>query len=215
MARFARVGPVQILRVWPLRRLNWYCSFRNLKFYELLRCKKGARNTGTGTLDRQSTAARRSFFSPPHRGLFVFVHLNLQLPTLASVCIEKTRNTMVYFFRSRCGEYTIYMGKDKFENEDLIKYGLPEDVVRSSPSSLAHAVGVVCFVIQHPHKSFVSGVVVSCGWSFFGSCLSTNEVRHVHGWYFRGTDLGMFILSQIKQHSRLQSKYFQRIYPAR
>jgi hypothetical protein len=36
--------------------------------------------------------------------------------------------SMVFYFKSRCGEYTIYMGKDKFENEDLIKYGLPEDV---------------------------------------------------------------------------------------
>lgn len=35
---------------------------------------------------------------------------------------------MVYYFKSRCGEFTIYMGKDKYENEDLIKYGLPEDV---------------------------------------------------------------------------------------
>lgn len=35
---------------------------------------------------------------------------------------------MVFYFQSRCGEYTIYMGKDKYENEDLIKYGLPEDV---------------------------------------------------------------------------------------
>lgn len=35
---------------------------------------------------------------------------------------------MVFFFKSRCGEYTIYMGKDKFENEDLIKYGWNEDV---------------------------------------------------------------------------------------
>ena len=35
---------------------------------------------------------------------------------------------MVYYFKSRCGEYTIYMGKDKYENEELIKYGHPEDV---------------------------------------------------------------------------------------
>ena len=36
---------------------------------------------------------------------------------------------MVFYFTSTCGEeYTIYMGKDKYENEDLIKYGLPEDV---------------------------------------------------------------------------------------
>lgn len=35
---------------------------------------------------------------------------------------------MVFYFKSTCGEFTIYMGKDKYENEDLIKYGLPEDV---------------------------------------------------------------------------------------
>ncbi|KAI9022398.1 hypothetical protein DFJ74DRAFT_669309 [Hyaloraphidium curvatum] len=37
---------------------------------------------------------------------------------------------MVYFFTSSVVDppATIYMGKDKFENEDLIKYGFPEDV---------------------------------------------------------------------------------------
>lgn len=34
---------------------------------------------------------------------------------------------MVFFYKTLCGEYTIYMGKDKYENEDLIKYGIPED----------------------------------------------------------------------------------------
>eukprot|EP01031_Cornospumella_fuschlensis_P049547 gene49547-60659_t len=34
---------------------------------------------------------------------------------------------MVFFFTSSEG-YTIYMGVDKYENEDLIKYGLPEDL---------------------------------------------------------------------------------------
>eukprot|EP00246_Nothoceros_aenigmaticus_P001154 TRINITY_DN1152_c0_g1_i1.p1 TRINITY_DN1152_c0_g1~~TRINITY_DN1152_c0_g1_i1.p1 ORF type:complete len:216 (+),score=52.82 TRINITY_DN1152_c0_g1_i1:54-701(+) len=37
---------------------------------------------------------------------------------------------MVYYFKARpeVGDYTIYMGLDKHENEDLIKYGLPEDI---------------------------------------------------------------------------------------
>eukprot|EP00548_Thalassiothrix_antarctica_P015847 CAMPEP_0194178878 /NCGR_PEP_ID=MMETSP0154-20130528/12416_1 /TAXON_ID=1049557 /ORGANISM="Thalassiothrix antarctica, Strain L6-D1" /LENGTH=223 /DNA_ID=CAMNT_0038894009 /DNA_START=30 /DNA_END=701 /DNA_ORIENTATION=- len=35
---------------------------------------------------------------------------------------------MVLYFTSRCGNYMIYMGRDKYENEDLIKYGHPEDV---------------------------------------------------------------------------------------
>ncbi|XP_066030994.1 coiled-coil domain-containing protein 25 isoform X2 [Chamaea fasciata] len=39
---------------------------------------------------------------------------------------------MVFYFTSNAAAaaaaYTVYMGKDKYENEDLIKYGWPEDV---------------------------------------------------------------------------------------
>lgn len=35
--------------------------------------------------------------------------------------------TMVLFFTGS-EDYVMYMGADKFENEDLIKYGLPEDL---------------------------------------------------------------------------------------
>ncbi|KAI9269122.1 hypothetical protein BDA99DRAFT_503629 [Phascolomyces articulosus] len=37
---------------------------------------------------------------------------------------------MVLYFQSKVVDppITIYMGKDKFENEDLIKYGFPEDI---------------------------------------------------------------------------------------
>lgn len=37
---------------------------------------------------------------------------------------------MVFYFKVRpeAGDFTIYMGLDKHENEDLIKYGLPEDI---------------------------------------------------------------------------------------
>ena len=34
---------------------------------------------------------------------------------------------MVFYFTTDEG-YTIYMGADKYENEDLIKYGIPEDM---------------------------------------------------------------------------------------
>ena len=34
---------------------------------------------------------------------------------------------MVFFFTASTG-HMLYMGKDKHENEDLIKYGLPEDI---------------------------------------------------------------------------------------
>ncbi|KAE8687814.1 Coiled-coil domain-containing protein 25 [Hibiscus syriacus] len=37
---------------------------------------------------------------------------------------------MVFYFKARpeVGDYTIFMGLDKYENEELIKYGLPEDI---------------------------------------------------------------------------------------
>lgn len=34
---------------------------------------------------------------------------------------------MVFFFKTSDG-HVVYMGRDKFENEDLIKYGIPEDI---------------------------------------------------------------------------------------
>lgn len=37
---------------------------------------------------------------------------------------------MVLYFKAtpEAGDYTIYMGIDKFENEELIRYGIPEDI---------------------------------------------------------------------------------------
>ncbi|CAA0821332.1 Unknown protein [Striga hermonthica] len=37
---------------------------------------------------------------------------------------------MVFYFKARpeAGDYTIFMGIDKYENEELIQYGLPEDI---------------------------------------------------------------------------------------
>mmetsp|Transcript_15141 Transcript_15141/g.46633 ORF Transcript_15141/g.46633 Transcript_15141/m.46633 type:complete len:233 (+) Transcript_15141:1-699(+) len=35
---------------------------------------------------------------------------------------------MVFFFQCSDPQYVVYMGKDKFENEELLKYGFPEDI---------------------------------------------------------------------------------------
>eukprot|EP00920_Eleutheroschizon_duboscqi_P020932 GHVT01049380.1.p1 GENE.GHVT01049380.1~~GHVT01049380.1.p1 ORF type:complete len:119 (+),score=26.14 GHVT01049380.1:852-1208(+) len=35
---------------------------------------------------------------------------------------------MVFYFECSDPAYKIYMGKDKYENEDLIAYGFPEDI---------------------------------------------------------------------------------------
>ena len=34
----------------------------------------------------------------------------------------------MYFFTPLDERYIVYMGKDKFENEELIRYGWPEDI---------------------------------------------------------------------------------------
>ena len=34
---------------------------------------------------------------------------------------------MVFFYKTSDG-HVVYMGKDKYENEDLIKFGIPEDI---------------------------------------------------------------------------------------
>ena len=83
---------------------------------------------------------------------------------------------MVYYFKARGGPppstadeqqklVTIFMGKDKFENEDLIKYGLPNDVwfhvdkMSSAHVYIRYAVGrergrrgkAVLFIHHHHH----------------------------------------------------------------
>jgi len=51
----------------------------------------------------------------------------------AGTASAAARGAMVFFFEPRGCEaggedYSIYMGRDKFENEDLIRYGLPTDL---------------------------------------------------------------------------------------
>ena len=50
--------------------------------------------------------------------------------TLFSISSRVSIEAMVFYFKARpdAGDYTIFMGLDKFENEELIKYGFPEDV---------------------------------------------------------------------------------------
>ena len=37
---------------------------------------------------------------------------------------------MVFYFECCDPKYIIYMGKDKYENEELLKYGFSEDVCK-------------------------------------------------------------------------------------
>jgi hypothetical protein len=71
------------------------------------------------------------FFRPPLIVLGVGgfpLHTIDSNATFPSQYLLPLHTNMVFYFKSRCGQYTIYMGRDKYENEDLIRYGLDLDV---------------------------------------------------------------------------------------
>jgi hypothetical protein len=93
--------------------------------HSLLRVSYGPFSTQLQTLASQLPLRSRNW---PDRGL---QKLNSQynivdLQLIRSICLEK----MVFYFKARpdVGDYTIFMGLDKYENEELIKYGFPEDI---------------------------------------------------------------------------------------
>ena len=50
---------------------------------------------------------------------------------------------MVFYFSSvtPAGAFTLYMGRDKFENEELIKFAWPEDVWYAATPTQQHSTG--------------------------------------------------------------------------
>ncbi|WMV42863.1 hypothetical protein MTR67_036248 [Solanum verrucosum] len=58
---------------------------------------------------------------------------------------------MVFYFKARpeAGDYTIFMGLDKYENEELIKFGFPEDiwVSRTQPLYLHEVVVRFAYIL--------------------------------------------------------------------
>lgn len=86
-------------------------------------------------LDPSSSTARSttrpSFYSHLPRSLLLLSSLSASLIRFALLALcPRRREIMVFYFKSRpeSGGYTIFMGLDKHENEELIKYGFPEDI---------------------------------------------------------------------------------------
>ncbi|XP_071933974.1 uncharacterized protein [Coffea arabica] len=87
---------------------------------------------------------------------------------------------MVYYFKARpeAGDYTIFMGLDNYENEELIKYGFPEDVwfhVDKMPS--AHV-----FLRLHKGQTFddiPEGVLEDCAQLVKANSIAGNEVNNI------------------------------------
>ncbi|KAF3549141.1 hypothetical protein DY000_02000475 [Brassica cretica] len=87
---------------------------------------------------------------------------------------------MVFYFKARpdAGDYTIFMGLDKFENEELIKYGFPEDVwFHVDKMSSAHV-----YLRLHKGQDFDDineGVLEDCAQLVKANSIQGNKVNNV------------------------------------
>ncbi|KAI4377637.1 hypothetical protein MLD38_015233 [Melastoma candidum] len=87
---------------------------------------------------------------------------------------------MVFYFKARpeCGDYTIFMGLDKFENEELIKYGFPEDVwFHVDKMSSAHV-----YLRMHKGQTIddiSEGVLEDCAQLVKANSIQGNKVNNI------------------------------------
>ncbi|KAL3498405.1 hypothetical protein ACH5RR_041137 [Cinchona calisaya] len=87
---------------------------------------------------------------------------------------------MVFYFKARpeAGDYTIFMGLDKYENEELIKYGFPEDIwFHVDKMSSAH-------VYLRLHKgqtidNMPEGVLEDCAQLVKANSIQGNKVNNI------------------------------------
>lgn len=87
---------------------------------------------------------------------------------------------MVFYFKARpeAGDYTIFMGLDKHENEELIKYGFPEDVwFHVDKMSSAHV-----YLRLHKGQTFddiPEGVLEDCAQLVKANSIQGNKVNNI------------------------------------
>ncbi|KAI4380160.1 hypothetical protein MLD38_006381 [Melastoma candidum] len=87
---------------------------------------------------------------------------------------------MVFYFKARpeCGDYTIFMGLDKFENEELIKYGFPEDIwFHVDKMSSAHV-----YLRMHKGQTIddiSEGVLEDCAQLVKANSIQGNKVNNI------------------------------------
>ncbi|CDP08058.1 unnamed protein product [Coffea canephora] len=87
---------------------------------------------------------------------------------------------MVYYFKARpeAGDYTIFMGLDNYESEELIKYGFLEDVwFHVDKMSSTHV-----FLRLHKGQTFDNiseGVLEDCAQLVKADSIQGNEVNNI------------------------------------
>ncbi|CAO2825917.1 unnamed protein product [Amaranthus hypochondriacus] len=87
---------------------------------------------------------------------------------------------MVFYFKARpeAGDYTIFMGLDKYENEELIKYGFPEDIwFHVDKMSSAHV-----YVRLHKGQSMddiSEGLLEDCAQLVKANSIQGNKVNNI------------------------------------
>ncbi|XP_030548749.1 coiled-coil domain-containing protein 25 isoform X1 [Rhodamnia argentea] len=87
---------------------------------------------------------------------------------------------MVFYFKARpeAGDYTIFMGLDKYENEELIKYGFPEDIwFHVDKMSSAHV-----YLRMHKGQTIddiSEGVLEDCAQLVKANSIQGNKVNNI------------------------------------
>ncbi|KAK4757834.1 hypothetical protein SAY87_019135 [Trapa incisa] len=87
---------------------------------------------------------------------------------------------MVFYFKARpeVGDYTIFMGLDKYENEELIKYGFPEDIwFHVDKMSSAHV-----YVRMHKGETIDNiseGLLEDCAQLVKANSIQGNKVNNI------------------------------------
>ncbi|KAH6790888.1 coiled-coil protein [Perilla frutescens var. frutescens] len=88
---------------------------------------------------------------------------------------------MVFYFKARpeAGDYTIFMGLDKYENEELIKFGFPEDIwFHVDKMSSAHV------YLRLPKGQIIDdipeGVLEDCAQLVKANSIQGNKVNNVN-----------------------------------
>merc|ERR1711916_363441 len=124
---------------------------------------------------------------------------------------SKITGKMVLYFTSINPEYTLYMGKDKYENESLIKYGFPEDVwFHVSKLSSAHV--YVRLKRGETYKDIPQDVLTDCAQLVKANSIQGNKRKNLEICYTPWSNLkktrGMEV-GQVGFHNDNMVKYIR------
>ncbi|KAG6698521.1 hypothetical protein I3842_08G024200 [Carya illinoinensis] len=119
---------------------------------------------------------------------------------------------MVFYFKARpeAGDYSIFMGLDKYENEELIKYGFPEDIwFHVDKMSSAHV-----YVRLHKGQTIddiSEGLLEDCAQLVKANSIQGNKVNNIDVVYTPWSNLKKTASMDVGQVGFYSSKMVQTV----